>query len=383
MVKLELYIREITRFLRTVTLKNKYFADQMRVNWVNPKYQDKLSLLDHPYYAHLAGRYILSENGFETVREQLGIPTKNRCAEIARIIERPHAYLDSDYAKAISDFDYCKNLLGYPYLSHTSLDEKIVDYMNYKYGLVKMIFVDGELISTDRVYTRFDEVPIVYSFDTKKKIPFTAKYINSIEQRKTRATYKIPSMYYDKLIQEYHNECDIIKNVLYPIKCSITEAFNADNYDILGYDLSLLEEGERTSLYMAMVDKLNVIKRRWDVSAFTYEELYALSMQAKVWSVLMLELFKQRIMNIRTSEVHSYHLWNYLISKGVGDYSDVLSHKQALFLYKNYPWIHRHLGSDHNLLLLTHKLLYEHNLTVHDKVVLQETDTLKNDGREE
>ena len=379
MVKLELYIREITRFLRTVTLKNKYFADQMLQNWVKPEYQNSISFWDHPYYCHLNGKYILSNNGFEDTRARLELSTRSRCNEIAHVLSNPSNYSESIKQKAIDELNKYRDMFNSPNLDANVLDRVIVRYMSEKYGLAKTVIINGQDIPTDKVYSKFDTVPIIYSFDTRKKVPFTSKLINSSEHRKTRATYRIPSTYYDKLIQEYPDEKDIIKNVLYPINCSLSDAYAAENYTILGCDLSQLEENERTSLYIAMQDKLNVIKRRWDVDAFVYEELYALSMQAKIWSILLAELFKQRLMNIRTSEVHSYHLWNYLESKGIGDYSDVLTKKQALFLYKNYPWIHRHRGSDHNLVLLTQKLLNEHHLTTHDKVSLQQTDTLRGD----
>lgn len=382
MVKLELYIREITRFLRTVTLKNTYFADQMLQTWVKPEYRGVLSLEDHPYYKHLLGQYILSDNSFETAREKLELPTESRCREIKNILHNVGNYPAAVYSKTLEEFDKCRNLLGIPTLDVSALDHAIVVYMKDNYGLSKTLYVQGILLRTEDVYTKFDNVPIVHSFDTKKKIPFTFKQINSSRHRKTRATYKIPSSYYDKLIEEYAEEKDIIKNILYPVKGSLQEIYKASNYTILGCDLTLLEQDERTSLYNAMEEKLNVIKRRWDVGNFVYENLYALSMQSKIWTILIAELLKQRVLNIRTSEVHSYHLWNYLVSKGVGDYSDVLTRKQALFLYKNFPWIDRHKGSDHNLLLLAHKLLYEHHLTVHDKVILQNTKTLRGKGDE-
>ena len=375
MVKLELYIREITRFLRTVTLKNKYFADQMLETWVKPNYRESLSLSDHPYYRHLSGNYILSSNGFEALREQLGIPTSERCAEIYEILHNTRKHLPSDYAKATQDLEACRELLGLPALAASSLDLGIRNYLKTTYGLTDYVYVDGVRKRTNDVYAKFDEVPIVQSFDTMKKIPFVSLAINSTAHRKTKAVYKIPSLYYDKLIAKYSNEKDVIKCILYPIE-SIDVAYNAENYEILACDLTQLESAERTSLYNAMVSKLNVIRRRWDVSAFIYENLYALSMQAKIWSVLMAELFKQRIQNIRTSEVHSFHIWNYLASHGVGDFSDILTRKQTIFLYKNWPWLLRHRGSDHNLILLADKLLKEHHLSVDDKTLLQHTTTL-------
>ena len=376
MVKLELYIREITRFLRTVTLKNVYFADQMLETWVKASYRDNLSLEDHPYYRHLLGKYILSNATFEAAREALGFPTEIRCREIVNILNNPLSYTAVNVRQASTDLDNCKQIFNLPELDASSLNTRIINYLKNNYGISKTVVVNGILYNTDDVYTKFDKLPIVHSFDTGKEIPFVFQQINSKAHRKTRATYKIPSAYYDKLIKDYPDEKDIIKCILYPANKSLNELYSAKNYSILGCDLTLLEEGERQSLYNAMEEKLNVIRWRWDVRAFTYENLYALSMQAKIWSILLIELFKQRVLNIRTSEVHSYHLWNYLKSKGVGEYSDALSRKQALFLYINFPWIDRHKGSDHNLLLLTHKLLHENGMTVYHKSIVNDNKSL-------
>ena len=380
MVKLELYIREITRFLRTVTIKNVYFVDQMNEVWVNPKYRDVLSVNDYPYYRHLSGNYILSNATFEKAREKLGIPTEKRCTVVHRILSNTDAYLQSEVQSAEKELYYCRTLLQNPSLNPRYMNDEIIKFMDEEYGLVKTVLVNGTYLPTDVVYTKFDNVPITRSFDTREKIPFTYKVINSRSHRKTKATYKIPSSYYDKITEEYSNEREIIKNILYPIS-SIEDAIAAENYSVLACDLTQLEENERTTLYSAMLDKLNVIRRRWDVSQFTYENMYAVSMQAKIWSVLIAELFKQRILNIRTSEVHSFHLWNYLESHGIGDFSDIITRKQALFLYKNWPWLYRNRGSDHNIILLTHKLLFDNHLTTHDKVVLQQNETLRTDCR--
>ena len=378
MVKLELYIRQITRFLRTVTIKNDYFAEQMLNVWVRPEYRDVIALKDHPYYRHMAGNYILSEATFEKAREQLGIPTKNECSKIETIIKTPSSFYITERQSALSTFEECKILLNRPMLRVEDLNDAIIDYLYSEYGLTKYVTINGVRIINDMVYKKFDNVPVTRSFDTKKKIPFTNQVINNKRHRKTRATYKIPSSYYDKLITEYENEKDIIKNILYPV-LNIQDAYAAENFSILACDLTLLEEDERTSMYSAMVNKLAVIKRRWDVSQFTYENLYAVSMQAKIWTILTAELFKQRIENIRTSEVHSFHLWSFLTSHGIADFSDILTRKQALFLYKNWLWLFRHRGSDHNLILLTHKLLYDHHLTTHDKVILQNNTFMRDD----
>ena len=61
MIRIELYIKEITRFLSTMTIKNNYFKDQMEDQWVADYYKGKLPDSAHPYYRHLMGDYILKD----------------------------------------------------------------------------------------------------------------------------------------------------------------------------------------------------------------------------------------------------------------------------------------------------------------------------------
>ena len=51
--------QEIVNFLRTVTIKNSYFADQIAASCVNVAYNGSLPAELNPYYLHLTGQYIL------------------------------------------------------------------------------------------------------------------------------------------------------------------------------------------------------------------------------------------------------------------------------------------------------------------------------------
>ena len=376
MIKLELYIREISRFLRTVTLKNRYFADQMLENWVDSDYRDSLALADHPYYRHLAGEYIVNAETFDNLRVAVGLPSQDRVNELRQLLQSKSG---NSYQLAVEEFtELCQRIDYHGSFNREAVEASIDRYMLNEYGISRTVKVGKLTLPTDRVYLRFDQVPVIKSFDTKETTLFTKTILSSRAHRKTRSVYKIPSNYYDQLIQQYPDERDIIKAIMYPIG-DLTSAYQAENYAILGYDLSLLEENERTSLYFTMEETLAMIRKRWDVDAFTYEELYALSMQAKIWAILEIALLKQRVKNIRTSEAHSFHVWNYLESHGLGEYRDVLTNKQALFLYKNYSWLYRNLGADRNLLILAHKLLAEHHVAIYDKTMLQTTETLRED----
>ena len=336
MIQTELYIREITRFLRTVTIKNVYFDEQMQNEWVKDQWRDKLPTNLRPYYRHLAGEYILK-----------------------------------DYSGWVAAYRNAN--------PSTDIDDAMIIEFGKSCGLSTSVTIDGTVYNNTDIYTKFDEPVVVLSIDTKTPVPFTKQVLNNKRHHKTAALYRIPNRYYSNVCEKYPYQIDLIKAIVYPIE-SISAAYKADNFSILACDQGLLESNERTSLYACMEDTLAVVRRRWDVAEFTYEDLYALSMQAKIWSILLIALFKQRVLNIRTSAASKYHVWEYLKSKGLDDYRDVLSQKQAIFLYRNFPYLLRNRGTDANLVLLVHKLLSEWNIVIQSKNLLQQTNAVDQDG---
>ena len=51
--------KEVIDFLRSVTIKNGYFASQMQKYLVVDRYQDSISNEQNPYYIHITGEYIV------------------------------------------------------------------------------------------------------------------------------------------------------------------------------------------------------------------------------------------------------------------------------------------------------------------------------------
>lgn len=320
MLLIKLYIQELTNFLRTATLKNSYFATQSLDN-VSPSFRENLAQQHTPYYRHLNGDYIL-----------------------------PNLYA-------------LRRISG-----TTSNDESVLSELAALYGLSTVINADI-VRPNNQVYTKFDELVFVNSHDDQTLIPFTRKALSY--HTKTAAAYKIPSSDYINLITRYPTQADIIKNVLYPIP-SISQAIDAPNYTLLQYDVELLNVDERPFLLSALEDMLTMIRVRWDVKEFVYEDLYAVAAQSIVWTMLLLTLLKQRILNIRTEAAHSYHIWEFLKSHGIGNYKNVLSTKQQMFLYRNIDYLLKHKGTSRNFILLIHKLLSEWNIGVYGKNIQQQ-----------
>lgn len=297
MVLLEQYLKEPIYFLRTVTLKNKYFADQMLATDVNEAYQNILDQADTPYYKHLNGEYILKD-GYTSINE---IPVSNKM-----------------------------------------------------------------------IYTKFDTMMYIMSLDTQKEIAFTKA--NLKKHPKTASWYRMPNSYFFKLCDRYPTQTDLIKSIIYPVE-DIDAAIQAENFTILNYDKSLLQDNEYVSIINAIQSTLDVIRSRWDVKEYVYEDMYAVVQQSLIWYVLYYTIIAQRVKNIRTASVHEWHIWEYLKSKGIADYRDVLSFKQALFLYKNIDYLLKHKGTNRNFSILIGALMSELNVSLYTKSLIQSTST--------
>ncbi len=172
----------------------------------------------------------------------------------------------------------------------------------------------------------------------------------------TGALYRIPNKEYFYLEEQYPEMAGLIRTIVYPVE-DIKAAISAPNFSLLAYDASLLESHEREDLITCLKNYLAYVSERWWVPEYIYEEQYAPTFWAMLWQQLPLVLLTRRFENIRTPYAHSYHVWEYLQSKGLADYRDVLSHKQAMWLYRNIDYIHANRGKNQTLKILAENLL--------------------------
>lgn len=237
--------------------------------------------------------------------------------------------------------------------------------------------IDGVQIPNQRIYRRLDEMIYIQSLDTQQQVPFTKETL--AKHPKTASLYRIPNSYYTKLCESYPQYSDLIKSIVYPIQEEVwcprhqrMESFEtADNFTIFGYDEDMFQENERTSIYTAIKTTLEMVRVRWDVKEFDYEDMFPIVHQGILWHLLYLAIFGQRILNIRTSKVHEFHIWSYLNSKGVGDYRDVLTLNQALFLYRNINYLLKNKGTQKNFSILIGSLLKPMNVALYSKSIVQ------------
>lgn len=253
-------------------------------------------------------------------------------------------------------------LMGKSYMDAHGIDDPHGEWNPYYIHLCGE-YTSSELASKPMtVWTvEYEEATsVIFNKDLKKTNP------------KTAALYRIPNVEYTHLEEQYPDYRGLLRCMVYPVK-DMKTALEAPNLSLLAYDDTLLELNERESIVKCLKDFLEMVRTRWWIPEFQYEDMYAVTFWAMLWQLLPIVLLKQRFLNIRTPYVHSFHVWEYLISNGIGDYRDVLTREQSLWLYRNLEYIKKNKGKHGNLQILAENLLEDACVSLLYKDMYQET----------
>lgn len=189
---------------------------------------------------------------------------------------------------------------------------------------------------------------------------------------KTANVYRLPNVEYDKLCRRYPTQIDLIKAIVYPID-NIETAIAADDMTILNADINIFNSNEQESMYNTFKELVMYFKDRWVIPEYSAEEYYPLALWAAFWSTAATALFVQRIKNLKTNNVHPFHIWEYLKSKGLDDFRTVLDTKQQLFLYHNMRFLNRERGKTSTLNIIADNLLQDYGITLNTKSIVVDT----------
>lgn len=222
-------------------------------------------------------------------------------------------------------------------------------------------------------YAEGDTRMTVYSLETEEQVPFDKDLVKHYP--KTAALYRIPHQEYTTLEERYPQNLGLIKSIAYPVP-SMEEALKAPNLSLLACDPTLLEENERESIVTRLKQFLAEVRTRWWLEELIYEDMFATTFYCLLWQALPNIILTQRFLNIRTSAAHSFHVWEYLKSKSLGDYRDVLSTNQSYWLYRNIDYILTNQGKNSNLVILAQNLLEEIHVSLLYKDIAENTDEM-------
>lgn len=224
--------------------------------------------------------------------------------------------------------------------------------------------VSGEYHSSDTMMT-------ILSLDTKTTVNFTKEMLASSPM--TQEAYVVGSSYYAALCQAYPAQIDLIKSIVYPV--SIQDAIDAPDFTLLGWGDGYLEATEQDAIIYELQSFIQYAATRWYYAFLSYEAYYTWAFWGCFWQALPNAIFAARLKYLHTSSAHSFHIWSYLESRGIGDYSDILTSQQALFLYRNLGYLIQNRGKQSNLTILVDNLLNSLNVGLVGKTVYMNTAT--------
>ena len=228
-------------------------------------------------------------------------------------------------------------------------------------------------------YYQTDTMMTVNSLDNSKVINFTTSEL-ALNSR-TQANYIPGTTYYENLCTNYPSQTDLIKNIVYPIT-DIEAAIAAPDFTILGYDTeNFLEEWERDYIISQLQQTLDYIRYKkypqWlsgerSETGF-YNPYFYITYWGQLWHRLCECIFTARFQAIKTVNVHSFHIWQYLQSRGIPNFNDIMSREMQLFLYRNENYLYWNRGKQSSLKILNDNILIPLGVEISGKDVYQQT----------
>jgi hypothetical protein len=218
-----------------------------------------------------------------------------------------------------------------------------------------------------------DEIMTVTSLDTLEEIPFT--YDSLLIHRATAKAYTIDSDYHRALVSRYPDHENLIRGIINPVP--IDRAVAADDFSILAWDTSLVEEQE-TNLLSELQKFINgyVVKwymPRWGLTQTMYDAAFFAGLMQQIAAAII----NIRLRNCGTKYVHSYHIWALLGSHGrLHHYRDYLTTKQALHLYRNITWYENNAGKKETFGELIQHMLTERNIPLAEFQLWHNTESI-------
>lgn len=249
-------------------------------------------------------------------------------------------------------------------------------------ALNTIVLKKGYVVDTDRPetwkyylnltgqYHASDTVMTIQSLDTRETIEFTVENLSS--HTRTSSAYVPGTTYYNNLCARYPDQTDLIKSIVFPAP-DIDLAIDADDLTLLAYGQGLVESTEEGYL----IDNLNLfldqVSSRWYFPFYSYEAYYPVTFYGQLFHRIIEMLFAARFKAIRSIHVHSWHVWQYLKSEGLEDYSDVLNRQQYMFLYRNMSYLKANMGKQSNLIILANEILGTVGVGLYGRDVYQQT----------
>lgn len=227
------------------------------------------------------------------------------------------------------------------------------------------------------IYHASNDPMTVKSLDNGEVIDFTRE--NMEIHVSTKRSYQYGTDYYKALVAEFPYQIHLIKGILNPIDIDV--AINADDWQILYYDTSLVEDGE-DNLIPRIQEWVNTFITQWLLPDYVYmtEDLMHQFYLAMVYINIPGVALGVRLENIKTNKAHSFHIWSHILSHAdLEQYKPYLNRFQILYLYRNIVWHTRNPGAQYSFQKMIDSFLTERRIPLQSYDARHNTSSILND----
>lgn len=187
----------------------------------------------------------------------------------------------------------------------------------------------------------------------------------------TKTAYVYGTRYYDALLAKYPAQEQLIIGLLSPV--DINSAILAEDGSILSYYPDLVEAQEIT-LIADLEAWIKSMLIRWHINAFMItDSLYSTAQHAILYMYLVPTILNLRLARCKTAEAHSFHIKVYLAGhENLDRFYPYLTHKQALWLYRNIDRVVKYSGHTATFDWLVQNILSNRNIPLDGLTIYQQ-----------
>lgn len=208
-------------------------------------------------------------------------------------------------------------------------------------------------------YHPTDDVMKIISIDTGEEIVFNKANLDI--HMATYREYSLGGYWFNRLLEQYPHQTDLIKGILSPI--SYEETIAADDYKILRYNSNLVlwNEDQLIPGIQRWID--SEVSQTFKNDYMTTDNLMLPVMVMNLYSGLMQAIHTIRLEAVGTRYAHEFFIWSKIDSYGnFSKYKGSLSNKQVMWLYRNIGWVLNNAGQRYTFDTLLQKLLTDRNI---------------------
>lgn len=231
-------------------------------------------------------------------------------------------------------------------------DNMVLRSHNFEVGLDKSTWRYYMNLNGD--YHVTDEIMTIESIDTGEIIEFTKQ--NLLTHISTFKEYSRGGYEFNRLVERYQGQADLIRGILAPIPYSVT--IEAEDYKILKYNDSLVLWNE-DQLIPKLQSTINSIVPQLFSHEYRYTDDLFLGFNVGLLTACIIEaicVIRHEAIGERTA--HDFYIWSHIDSFGdFSKYKASLSNYQIMWLYRNIAWIVNNPGAQYTFDLLKENLL--------------------------